>query len=442
MMMKISISDILVYSLLFVCINTSHSWFPYPETSAGEIFRFDKILLFGEANIYHLIAGLFFLILFYVKLGPNNDRNILGDRNYLKNVFLLYFIPVNILMYLTMYIKNITLKGLGVGPFLILFIYVTVVFYVQDIFLKDKNRKQLVNIVTVLEILLLYRCLYSSVKYMLGFGATSIFGWGVRLGTENDFADFFILLFIIALVRLLFRKNESIRYRILHILGLIASSCVCIFSFRRYFWAELLVATGIIFFFHYRFNKVVFTKKAAYVCCLVALIIGSILFVGPNEIADNYYVGRSLTFLTLINPRFDSQYGTDTGHRAEIADGWYNVKRNWLLGLTPFGHEKIKRFETKTWQHGLFVHNAYLQVWIFYGLLGLILFVFLYLKSIWLGYIVFSKFNNILGLILLTFLISQTIKNIVWPTAIFFTNVTILYIFLISIVIRATRLKV
>jgi len=418
---RITISTILMYTLLFVCINTSHSWFPYPETSAGEILRFDKILLFGEADIYHLFAGLFFVMLFYVKLGPNNDRNILGDRNYLKYIFLIYFIPVSILMYLTIYIKNIKLEGLGVGPFMLLFIYLVVTFYVQDIFLKDKNRRQLVNIVTVFEILLLCRCFYSSVKYMLGFGAPSLFGWGVRLGTENDFADFFILLFIIALVRLLFCKNESIRYRILHILGLIASSCVCIFSFRRYFWAELLAATGIIFFFHYRFNKVVFTKKVTCVCSLIALIIGSILFVGPNKIADNYYVGRSLTFLTLINPRFDSPYGTDSGHRAEIADGWYNVKRNWLLGITPFGREKIKRFETAGWQVGVFVHNAYLQVWLFYGLLGFILFVFLYVKSMWLGYIVFIKFKNILGLILLTFLISQTIKNIVWPTAIFFT---------------------
>lgn len=441
MITKINISKILGYIFLFVCINTSHIWFTFPETSQGEITRFDKILLFGEANIFHLFAGLLFLILLCNKLGPNNDRNILGDRNYLKYIFLAYFIPVNILMYYTMYIKEITLQGLGVGPFLLLFIYVVVTFYVQDIFLKNKDGKQLSNILTVLEILILCRCFYSIVKYLLGFGAAAIFGGGVRLGTEDDFADYFVLLFVIALVRLLFSKNENRQYRILHILGLIASSLVCVFSFRRYFWAEILIASIIILFFHYRLNKVVFTKKVIGICCLISLIIGSILFVGPDRIADNYYVGRLLTCLTLIAPRFDSQYGTDTGHREEIKDGWHNVKKNWLLGITPFGHEKIQRFETAAWQAGLFVHNAYLQVWLLYGLLGFILFILLYVKSLWLGYIVFLKLKNKLGLILIAFLVSQCIKNIVWPTAILFTNVTIIYIFLISIVIKASRLK-
>jgi len=440
-MKRISISDILVYSLLFVCINTSNSWFPFPEISTGEILRFDKILLFGEANIYHLFAMLFFLILFYVKLGPNNDRNILGERNYLKDIFWMYFIPVNILVYLAVYMKGITLKGLGVAPIMIFFVYLVVVLYVQDIFLKDRNRKQLFNILTALEIIILCRCFYSIIKYLLGFGRAGLFGWGTRLGTENDIADFFVLLFIIALVRLLFTKNESMKYRILHILSITTSFCLCIFSFRRYFWVEVLVATGIILFFHYFFNKVDLVKKVAGVCCLIALMMGSILFVGPDEITDNYYVGRLLTSLTLVSPRFDSQYGTDTGHRAEIKDAWYNVKNNWLLGITPFGHEKIKRFESAAWQHGLFVHNAYLQVWLFYGLLGFILFILLYVKSIQLGYLVFFKFKNEIGIVLISFMAVQIVKNIVWPTAIFYTNVTIIYIFLISVILKIKQLE-
>ena len=439
-MKRISISDILVYSLLFVCISTSNSWSPFPETSTGEILRFDKILLFGEANIYHLFAGLFFLILFYVKLGPNNDRNILGERNFLKNIFWAYFIPVNILVYLTVYMKGITLKGLGVYPVMTFFVYLVVVFYIQDIFLRDKDRKQLSNILTVLEIFLLYRCFYSIIKYLLGFGLAGLFGWGVRLGTENDFADFFVLLFIIALVRLLFGRNEGVKYRILHIISIITSSCLCVFSFRRYFWVEVLAATSIILFFHSRFNKVVFTKKVAVACCLIVLMIGSVLLAGPDRIADNYYVGRLLTSLTLVSPRFDSQYGTDTGHRAEIADGWYNVKTNWLLGVTPFGHEKIKRFESAIWQYGLFIHNAYFQVWLFYGLLGVILFILLYVKSIQLGYHVFLKFKNEIGIVLISFMVAQMLKNIVWPTAIVNINLTIIYIFLISFVLRIKRL--
>lgn len=436
-----NIAAIFMYSLLFVCIFTSNNWIPYPLGAQGEIFRFDRILLFGQANIYHLFGGVFFLIVFFVKFGPNSDRDILGEKNYLKNIFWIYFIPVNILIYFTVYIKNITLKDLGVSPIIFFFTYLIIIFYVQDIFLKNKDSKQLNNILTIFELLILFRCCYSIIKYLLGLGTRNPIIGGVRLGQENDFTDFFILLFIIALTRLLFGKNENKWNRILHILGIITSSCVAIFSFRRYFLIELLIATAIISFFHYRLNVVNFNKKIIAVCLSVVFIIGMILFLGPNRLTHNYYIGRMLSSLSLLSYKYESQYGTGTGHREEIRDGWYNVKKNWLLGVTPFGIEKIQRFETREWQTGYFIHNGYLQVWLIYGLLGFILFIFLYFKSLQLGHIVFFKFNNKLGLILIAFIACQMVKNVVWPTAIRFINITIIYIFLISLVLKAKRLE-
>lgn len=424
-----------------MCIFTSIHWSYDSSSAQGEIFRFDRILLFGQANIYHLFGGVFFLIVFFVKFGPNRDRDILGEKNYLKNIFWIYFIPVNILIYFTVYIRNITLKDLGVSPIIFFFVYLIIIFYVQDVFLKNKDSKQLNNILTIFELLILFRCCYSIIKYLLGLGTRNPIIGGIRLGQENDFTDFFILLFIIALVRILFGKNENKWNRILHILGIITSSCVAIFSFRRYFLIELLIAIAIISFFHYRFNVAKFNKKIIAVCLSVVFIIGMILFLGPNRLTHNYYIGRMLSSLSLLSYKYESQYGTGTGHREEIRDGWYNVKKNWLLGVTPFGIEKIQRFETRQWQSGYFVHNGYLQVWLIYGLLGFILFIFLYFKSIQLGHIVFFKFNNKLGLILIAFIACQMVKNIVVPTAIKFENITVIYIFLISLVLKAKRLE-
>lgn len=437
-----NIAAIFMYSLLFVCIFTSNNWIPYPLGAQGEIFRFDRILLFGQANIYHLFGGVFFLIVFFVKFGPNSDRDILGEKNYLKNIFWIYFIPVNILIYITVYIKNITLKDLGVSPIIFFFTYLIIIFYIQDIFLKNKDSKQLNNILTIFEILILFRCCYSIIKYLLGLGTRNPIIGGVRLGQENDFADFFILLFIIAFTRLLFENNENKWNRILHILGIITSFCVAIFSFRRYFLIELLIAIGIILFFHYRFNVVNFKKKIIAVCLFVVFIISMILFLGPNRLTHNYYIGRLLSSLSLLSYQYESKYGTAMGHPEELRDGWYNVKKNWLTGVTPFGIEKIQRFETREWQTGYFVHNGYLQVWLIYGLLGFILFIFLYFKSLQLGHIVFFKFKNKLGLILIAFIACQMVKNIVVPTAIHFMNITVIYIFLISLVIKARRLEV
>jgi O-antigen ligase len=107
-----------------------------------------------------------------------------------------------------------------------------------------------------------------------------------------------------------------------------------------------------------------------------------------------------------------------------------------LLGVTPFGGNLVKRFKTKLWQEGVYVHNAYLQVWLVYGLLGFILFIVLYWKSIRLGLELFNHKGLPYGLILFTFCCAQSTKNIIWPTAISHMNITLVYIFIISLAIR------
>lgn len=434
----------LMYSFLFVCLLASTDWEGWPLLTQGEIFRFDRLLLFGQIKIFHVFAFLFFLILFFSKLGPNNDRNILGNKNYVKNIFILYFIAVNILLYLAIYIKGITLNDLGVAPIVMFFVYLMTTFYVQDVFLENKDYKQLINIFTVLEILIVIRCAYSIIKYLLGFGYHDRFvGGRLRLGYENDFSDFFILLFIIALARFLFVNNDSKKLRRLHILGIISSSIIIIFSFRRYLWIEYILSILIILFFYYQSNKVNLNKPIMATCFSIVIITGSVLFVGVDKIAHNNYVGRLLTTFSIINNKeFSSKFGDDTGHRDELKDGWYNVKKNWLLGVTPFGGDKVVRFKTKQWQTYTYVHNAYLWVWLNYGLLGLILFVILYWKSIKLGLELYIKQGNIYGLILFTFCIVQSTKNIVWGTIIHRMNATIIYIVIISIALKMKRLDI
>jgi len=432
-------SELLMYIFLFICIFTSNNWEYDFISTEGEILRFDKIMLFGQANIYHLFTGLFFLIVLFVKFNLNDYKSIWNEKSYLKNIFWIYLIPVNILVYLTVHIKDIPLHDMGVGPIIRFFVYLVLTFYIHDVFLKNKNRKKLSDVLTVLEVMILCRCCYSIVKYFLGYGIRMpVRGLaGIRLGQENDFADFFILLFIIALTRLLYEKNKNKITRILHCSGLITSAFVAIFSFRRYFLGELLVAFGIISIFYLR--QVNLDKKIITVCAVAFLLLGSLLFIGTNKLTQNYYIGRLITSLSLFDLKFESQYGTVTGHQYEIQEGWSTIKENWLLGVTPFGENLMQRFRTN--QAWTFVHNAYLQVWIHYGLLGLILFIFLYIKSIQLGFFVFNRFKDIIGLILMTFLVCQMVKNIVWPTAISYINITVMYILLISLGIKTKRLR-
>ena len=68
MLKRYNLYRILFYLLIFVCVFTSNDWKFHPDDAQGEILRFDNILLLGQANIFHLFAGIFFLILFLEKL--------------------------------------------------------------------------------------------------------------------------------------------------------------------------------------------------------------------------------------------------------------------------------------------------------------------------------------------------------------------------------------
>jgi O-antigen ligase len=118
-----------------------------------------------------------------------------------------------------------------------------------------------------------------------------------------------------------------------------------------------------------------------------------------------------------------------------LKEGWFNIKKNWLFGVSPYGGSMLERERTQRHKDTYF-HNAYIEMWIAYGLLGIILFISFYILSIRLGYELFFKYKNWYGLVIGTFLICQITKNVVWDTFISQRNLTVIYIFLISIAIR------
>ena len=429
-----------MYCLLIVCIFTSDLWSWDNDSAGAEIFSaFSGNLLFGRFQIYHLFSGLMLFLYLYGRFINHKEKNVHGDKNFLKVIFWLYLIPVCILQFFTVYLKNIAKPDLGINAYSHFFIYLIVVYYIQDVFFKDSHTRLLNASITILEVIILLRAFYSIIKYVMGIGPVNPIAGGIRIGKEPDFTDFFCLLFIIAFARLLFKTEKQKLYIILHIIGIIASSFIAIFSYRRYFIMEILIAFIIIIYLYYR-RKNISKLFIALAFFIAAFILSLILFMGPNRFVGNYYIGRLISSLSLVSDRYESEYGSDTGHRAEIEDGWNNVKENWMLGITLFGEERVVRDKTKNWQKGTFVHNAYLEIWLVYGLLGLILFIWLYLKSLGLGYFVFFKLKHEAGLILITFITCQLVKNIVWPTAIYSINVTIVYIFLISMLLRLKKI--
>jgi len=436
--------NFVMYSFLFIFIFTSSDWNHInPE---GEIFRFDRYRLFLKIDIYYFYSFIFFGILFMRKFIFKTDHHLWGEKNYLKNIFWLYFIPVNLLIYFAIQIKDIqlTVGELGVTHVMRSFVFLTALYYIQDIFLKKRNSQQLDGFLTAVQVIICIRCLFSIGKYYMGYGHV-IRGYNLgldtvadvlRLGQENDFADYFILLFIISFTRFLLPANKGAMMQGFNVLAIIAASYISILSGRRYLWVEYLLSAGTILFFYYRFKKTdIYHKRAVLACSIIFIILSAILISGPENLKDNYYLGRLSTIVSIVDPAYESKYGSQEGHVDEIKDGWLNVSKHWLLGVSPFGRGLLERTKA-TWQHDVFVHNAYLNVWLVFGLMGFILFLALYYKSLQLGYVLLFKMNSQMGLILLTYMIAQLAKNIVWSTAIVRINETLIYILLISIALR------
>jgi len=437
---KIPIVDFVMYAVLIMCINSSQNWGSTPELTPFEIFRsINKLNLFGQIRIHYLYAIIFLAIIFLDKFGPQNKRGIARNWNYVKAIFWMYFVPVNILVYTTIYVKEVQVNDLGVRPIMLSFVYLVFVYYVQDIFLKKKTLAQLMSLLTVIQVIFLVRCFYSIIKHYLGSGKfLSYFGL-MRMGQENDFADYFILLFLISLVRLLFEKSKDKRIIRLNYIGIFASSFIVLFSLRRYLWVEYVIAVGIVFMIH-SLHYGVKARRAIISVCSVILVLSSVfLLIGPERMAKNFYIGRFLTAFSLVDSSFESQFGTDTRHPDHLREGWANIKKNWLFGVSPYGGGMLDREMTQ--RHGdTYFHNAYIEMWIAYGLLGIILFIVFYLLSIRLSYQLFFKYKNWFGLVLGAFLICQIVKNVVWDTFISQTNLTVIYIVLISIAIRLSYL--
>jgi hypothetical protein len=65
----------------------------------------------------------------------------------------------------------------------------------------------------------------------------------------------------------------------------------------------------------------------------------------------------------------------------------------------------------------------------------------LYLHGLAKGDFVFLKYKGIIGIVIMSFLTAQLFKNIVWPTAIKYINITVIYIVFISLGIKYLEIK-
>jgi O-antigen ligase len=144
-----------------------------------------------------------------------------------------------------------------------------------------------------------------------------------------------------------------------------AAYLLVLLCFRRTFWAELGVATGLLLLLRNQHRK----RKLVLAIVAVAAVAVTL---GPAF----YQRIQSLDFTT-----GESEFSQgNPDHVGDVLDAWDQVRRQPLLGIglgLPYPTLRIQEWK----EESVMVHNAPLHVWLKYGLIGLACYVWFHFAT-------------------------------------------------------------
>lgn len=170
---------------------------------------------------------------------------------------------------------------------------------------------------------------------------------------------------------LLFNQSASYSTRLLWYVGTAAPGLVVLLSFRRFAWIELIFGTILVILLSGRNagskSHALGWATIALSCLMLAVVLG------PSEQS----FGRRLTsiYTTGSTAKGGSYAGTNQSHLNDIRDAWDVVRRKPILGLGT-GATYVGERTTRWKDVSGMVHNGPLDVWIKFGIAGLLLYIF------------------------------------------------------------------
>jgi hypothetical protein len=310
------------------------SFFLYSDAGAG--FRWVDLLLLGI--IYpHVLWVLM------------TRRRLTSAPNAIMRPALLFFVAIAIAFMQGLYQegshlyfdwRNIVL-GIGLAG-----IYV---FWIQ-------TPSDLRRAVKLLALIMGIRILYLLANYTLGRGTEG----GVP-GLRTPIYDGPTLNAAVFIVLLAFCYTRVQSLTVLHrsiwtFVGL-SAFMLTLLSFRRTAWAEVVVGVLLLLLLTTRMRLATFAF-------LLLISIGTALI--ANE--QLYLRIQSFNPFTSNTSAYTT---TNEDHVGDVLDALDHVKENPVLGIglgRPYTTKRIREWKTESWE----VHNALIHVWLFYGMLGLI----------------------------------------------------------------------
>jgi hypothetical protein len=212
--------------------------------------------------------------------------------------------------------------------------------------------------------------LWQLVEYASGGGEIAFYG-------RTTVGDHATLEFMVAAVGVSMAMLRTNRSRFLWTAGILVGTSVVVLAFRRYAWVELATVFAAFVLFSG-------ANRRRYLVSIGGLALACLLTIGLTWSSLDW--GSRLASLDPTQTRADNIYATtNQGHINDILDGFDQVKAHPVTGLGVGVLYHGAR--TALWKGDAgMVHNAPVEVWIKFGLLGLGVFLAVYVilfRDIW-----------------------------------------------------------
>lgn len=157
----------------------------------------------------------------------------------------------------------------------------------------------------------------------------------------------------------------------------IASSGLVVLSFRRSWWGFLFVGLAIVGWDAARRRKIGLGLALRLTLMTGIVVLAAVAMLGTENVGER---------LASFNPVSDNQYSsTNVDHVNDLIDAMRVIRRGPLLGLgigRTYETNLIANWKPESFE----VHNAFLNVWLKFGLVGLVAFVGFHLactRALW-----------------------------------------------------------
>lgn len=190
-----------------------------------------------------------------------------------------------------------------------------------------------------------------------------------------------------------------------------------LFTFTRNWWLTSIISLLIIALVSRRDIGV---RTVIYGCLVVALALAMSVFAGGRGLihGEGFASGIYHRFVTSFTVRGE----TMVERNIENHIAWNRIKENWLLGIGtgvpiiyqygwhPSGRTQV---QARTW-----IHNCYLEIWLLYGLPGIVFFLWLLIAVLWRSLYIYRHARDDLTRAIGISVFAATVGVIIraWPT--------------------------